>query len=62
MKKLILFETFLAQAIFLIHDILKKDPKMTGAKKLIEVKNKLFHAHLPCEGIFEIIHTEALFS
>ena len=48
------FTTFLAPAIFLIHDILKMDQKMTGAKKLIEVKNKLFHAHLPCEGIFEI--------
>ena len=27
---------------------------MTGAKKLIEIKNKLFYARLPCEGIFEI--------
>ena len=56
MKKLIFLvsQLFWALAIFLIHDILKKDQTMTGAKKLIEVKNKLFHAHLPCEGNFEI--------
>ena len=48
------FTTFLAPASFLIHDILKMDQKMTGAKKLTEVKNKLFNEHLPCEGIFEI--------
>ena len=38
------FTTFLAPAIFLIHDILKMDQKMTGAKKLIEVKG--LHIHL----------------
>ena len=55
MKKLIFqFYNFFGSGHFLIHDILKMDQKMTGAKKLIEVKNKLFHAHLPCEGIFEI--------
>ena len=27
---------------------------MTGAKKVVSVKNELFHAHQPREGIFEI--------
>ena len=46
--------TFLLPAIFLIHEILKKDQKMTGAKKVVKVKNQLFYACSPCEGIFEI--------
>ena len=48
------FMTFLALAIFSIHEIQKKDQKITGAKKIVEVKNQLFHACQPCEGIFEI--------
>ena len=46
--------TFLALAIFLIHDVLKKDQKMGGVKKIVKVKNQLFHACQPCKGIFEI--------
>ena len=48
------FITFLAPVIFLIHDILKKDQKMTGAKKFIKAKNQLFKACQPCKGIFKI--------
>ena len=55
MKKLIIYlNNFFAPAIFLIHDNLKKDQKRTGAKKVTKVKNRLFHACQPCEGIFEI--------
>ena len=46
--------TFLAPVIFSIHEILKKDQKMTGAKKVVKVKNQLFYACPPCEEIFEI--------
>ena len=45
---------FLAPAIFSIHEILKKDQKMTGAKKVVITKNQFFHACQPREGIFEI--------
>ena len=48
------FTTFLAPAIFSIHEILKKDQKMTVAKKVAKVKNQLFHACQPCERIVEI--------
>ena len=46
--------TFLASVIFSIHEILKKDQKMTGAKKVVKLKNQLFYACPPCEEIFEI--------
>ena len=46
--------TFFAPLIFLIHDIWKIDQKVTGAKKVIVVKNLSFHACEPCEEIFEI--------
>ena len=46
--------TFLDPVIFLIHEILKKDQKVTGSKKFIRVKNQFFHARQPCKGIFEI--------
>ena len=45
---------FLLKQIFLIHQILKNDQKMTRAKKIVKVKNQLFHACQPCKGIFEI--------
>ena len=55
MKKLIFtLMTVFAPAIFLIHEILKNDQKMTGAKKVAKIENQLFHACQPCEGIFEI--------
>ena len=46
--------TFLDPVIFSIHEILKKDQKVTGSKKFIRVKNQFFHARQPCKGIFEI--------
>ena len=46
--------TFLAPAIILIHEIKKIDQKMTGAKKIVKVKNQLFYACPPYEEIFEI--------
>ena len=48
------FTMFMAPAIFSILEILKKAQKMTGAKKVVKVKNQLFYACPPCEGIFEI--------
>ena len=62
MKKVIFyFYTFFGSGHFLIHDILKKDQKMTGAKKIIKAKNHLFYACQPCEGIFEIYEYWCLF-
>ena len=46
--------TFLAPVIFSIHEILKKDQKMTEEKKVVKLKNQLFYACPPCEEIFEI--------
>ena len=46
--------TFFTPAIFSIHEILKNDQKMTGAKKVVKVENQLFDACQPCKGIFEI--------
>ena len=50
----LLLRFFLVPAIFSIHEILKKDQKITGAKKVTKVKNRLFHACQPCQEIFEI--------
>ena len=46
--------TFLVWVIFLIHEILNNDQKMTEAKKVIKVKNQVFQTRQPREGIFEI--------
>ena len=46
--------TVFAPVIFSIHEILKNDQKMTGAKKVVKVENQLFDACQPCEEIFEI--------
>ena len=54
--------TFLDPVIFSIHEILKKDQKVTGSKKFIRVKNQFFHARQPWEGIFEIRSYWGLFS
>ena len=54
--------TFLAPVIFLIHEILKKDQKMTGSKNFIGIKNQLFHAHQPLKEIFEIPWQQGHFS
>ena len=48
------FSTFLAPAIFLIHDVWKNDQKVTGTKKVLILKNLSFHAYWSCKGIFEI--------
>ena len=44
--------TFLALVSFSIHEILKKDQKMTGSKKVVITKNQFFHTRQPQEGIF----------
>ena len=43
--------TFLAPANFLIHEILKIDQKMVGAKKVVTMKSQFFHIHQLREGI-----------
>ena len=44
--------TFLASAIFLIHEILKTDQKMAGAKKVITIESQFFHTRQSREEIF----------
>ena len=48
------FRTFLDPAIFWYFFKISWIEKMTGAKKIIKVKNQFFHACQPREGIFEI--------
>ena len=46
--------TFLDSVIFRYFFKISWIEKMTGAKKIIKVKNQFFHAYQPREGIFEI--------
>ena len=52
---------FFALAIFLIHEILKKDQKMTGAKKMLKSKISCFMPVNHAQEFLKSIHTEALF-
>ena len=45
---------FFCSGHFLIIFPKVKDQKMTGAKKVVNMKNHIFHACQPREGIFEI--------
>ena len=55
MKKLIFrLSNFFGSGHFLITDISKNDQKMTGAKKVLMIKNLFSHARQPHEEIFEI--------
>ena len=54
MKKLIFRKSnFFGSGHFLIHEILKNDQKMTGAKKVKILKNQLLHACAPRVKFFE---------
>ena len=46
--------TFLDPAIFWYFFKISWTEKMTGAQKVVKVKNQFFHARWPREGIFEI--------
>ena len=55
MKNMIFrFNNFFCSGHFLIFDFLKNDQKMARAKKVGKMKNHIFHACQPREGIFEI--------
>ena len=55
MKKLTFyFNNFFDSGHFSIHEIWKKDQKMTGVKKVIIMKNYFFHTRQPHERIFKI--------
>ena len=54
MEKLIFRKSnFFGSGHFLIHEILENDQKMTGAKKVVFMKNQFLHTHQPREEIFE---------
>ena len=61
MKKLIFYlSNFFGSGHFLIHEVLKNDQKLTGAKKVKMLKNQLHHAHQPREEIFEFCSCSGL--
>ena len=63
MQKLIFHKsTFFGSSHLLIHEILKNDQKLTGAKKVKILKNQLLHACLPREIFSYFVHVLALFS
>ena len=53
--------TFLARVIFLTHDILKNDQKMTQSKKVIKVKINFFMPVNHTKKFLKSVHAVALF-
>ena len=63
MKKLIFRKTnFFGSSHFLIHEILKNDQKMTGAKKVKILKNQLLYTCAPRIKFLNFVHAVVLFS
>lgn len=53
--------TFLDPVIFSIHEILKKEQKVTGSKKFIKVKNQFFMPVNHVKEFLKSVHTKAFF-